>query len=531
MPLGRHYSGRVKILLASPFVRKTGSFLGRLARDRAGNTLALVAAAILPLLAMVGGGVDLGRSYLSQSRLQQACDAGVLAARKRLGSEAVVTGDIPEDAASIGNRFFNVNFQDGTYGTYDRAFAMTLEEDYSISAVANVIVPTTIMQIFGYAEVPVEVECQAQISVVDTDVMMVLDVTGSMGTTNPGDEVPRIAALRETVRNFHAQLAAAAAAGTRIRYGFVPYSTNVNVGGLLEDEWVTPEWTYQSRVIQKDDPETPKWKYQSLTLDVSDWRETSNGCIEERGTYEIGDYDNVDLDRALDLDIDRVPSPGDPDTQWRPQFPDIIFARNMTYDGQGSFKKNGVTVSAQDFVSPATLGTAACPRPARKLGEMDTGEIETYLAGLQPGGHTYHDIGMIWGGRLLSPSGIFASENADRNSGIPTSRHLIFLTDGETSTLDLSYSSYGLEPLDSRRWKSNSSLSLNETVEKRFAFACSEVRKKNITVWVIGFGTALSDVMKECAGEGHYFEAADAQELNVSFSAIAKKMSELRVVR
>lgn len=531
MPLGRHYSGRVKILLASPFVRKTGSFLGRLARDRAGNTLALVAAAILPLLAMVGGGVDLGRSYLSQSRLQQACDAGVLAARKRLGSQAVVTGDIPEDAASIGNRFFNVNFQDGTYGTYDRAFAMTLEEDYSISAVANVIVPTTIMQIFGYAEVPVEVECQAQISVVDTDVMMVLDVTGSMGTTNPGDEVPRIAALRETVRNFHAQLAAAAAAGTRIRYGFVPYSTNVNVGGLLEDEWVTPEWTYQSRVIQKDDPETPKWKYQSLTLDVSDWRETSNGCIEERGTYEIGDYDNVDLDRALDLDIDRVPSPGDPDTQWRPQFPDIIFARNMTYDGKGSFKKNGVTVSAQDFVSPATLGTAACPPPARKLGEMDTGEIETYLAGLQPGGHTYHDIGMIWGGRLLSPSGIFASENADRNSGIPTSRHLIFLTDGETSTLDLSYSSYGLEPLDSRRWKSNSSLSLNETVEKRFAFACSEVRKKNITVWVIGFGTALSDVMKECAGEGHYFEAADAQELNVSFSAIAKKMSELRVVR
>src|SRR5690606_14003211 len=317
MPLGRHYSGRVKILLASPFVRKSGLFFGRLARDRAGNTLALVAAAILPLLAMVGGGVDLGRSYLSQSRLQQACDAGVLAARKRLGSEAVVTGEIPGDAADIGNRFFNVNFQDGTYGTLDRAFAMTLEEDYSISGVANVTVPTTIMQIFGYAEVPVEVECEAQISVVDSDVMMVLDVTGSMGTTNPGDEIPRIAALRETIRNFHAQLAAAAAAGTRIRYGFVPYSTNDNVGGLLQDEWVAPEWTYQSRVIQTNDA---KWKYQPLALDVSDWRETSNGCIEERDTYEIADYDNVDLDRALDLDIDRVPSPGDSSTQWRPQF-------------------------------------------------------------------------------------------------------------------------------------------------------------------------------------------------------------------
>lgn len=57
------------------------TFLQRFASDRAGNTLAMIAAAIFPMMAMVGGGVDMGRSYLSQSRLQQACDAGVLAAR------------------------------------------------------------------------------------------------------------------------------------------------------------------------------------------------------------------------------------------------------------------------------------------------------------------------------------------------------------------------------------------------------------------------------------------------------------------
>ena len=53
--------------------------LSRLARDRSGNTLAMVAAAIAPILAMVGSGIDMGRSYLSETRLQQACDAGVLA--------------------------------------------------------------------------------------------------------------------------------------------------------------------------------------------------------------------------------------------------------------------------------------------------------------------------------------------------------------------------------------------------------------------------------------------------------------------
>ena len=86
--------------------RGWSGLLGRLARDRAGNTLAMIAAAIFPLLALVGGGVDMGRSYLAQSRLQAACDAGVLAARKKLGSTVVLDGQVPVDVNTIGNRFF-----------------------------------------------------------------------------------------------------------------------------------------------------------------------------------------------------------------------------------------------------------------------------------------------------------------------------------------------------------------------------------------------------------------------------------------
>lgn len=68
------------------------TWIKSLLRDRAGNTLAMIAAALFPLLAMVGGGIDMGRSYLSQSRLQQACDSGVLAARKKLGSQIAASG-------------------------------------------------------------------------------------------------------------------------------------------------------------------------------------------------------------------------------------------------------------------------------------------------------------------------------------------------------------------------------------------------------------------------------------------------------
>lgn len=622
--------------------------LRRLARDRAGNTMAIIAAAIAPLLAMVGGGVDMGRSYLAQSRLQQACDAGVLAARKRLGSEAAVTGEIPEDAAEVGQRFFNVNFRAGSYGTEQRDFVMVLKEDYAISGQAAVIVPTTLMQIFGHDQVEVRVACEAQINTSNTDVMMVLDVTGSMGEINPGDTVTRLEALKETVKSFHAQLAASTAPGTRIRYGFVPYATNVNVGHLLRDDWVADEWTYQSRVtdilpsvvsmytytanwrtmsgtaissvfqtypatytpptettkggyscdrapsgdasstrvllsqrtellvspsgvrtikhyqrttngtgysvsqsngtctvrkttyssyVQEYDEITEprieskvQHTYKPITMDVSDWRTSSNGCIEERGTYHITDYSNVDLDRALDLNLDALPDRTDVSTQWRPMFPGIIYARSMYWNGSGSFTKQPVT-TPQNFVAPAAAGFATCPPQAKKLGTMTAEELDAYLATINAAGTTYHDIGMIWGGRLISPTGLFAAENADVSAGSATSRHLIFLTDGRTEPLDLSYSSYGVEPIDARRWDLDSGESLASVIEKRFGVACREVRKRNVTVWVIGFGTTLNPVMTNCAGEGHFFVAQDADELNATFATIAKSLSDLRVTR
>jgi Flp pilus assembly protein TadG len=629
---------------------RSHSLLRRLARDRAGNTLALIAAAIVPILAMVGGGIDMGRSYLSQSRLQQACDAGVLAARKKLGSEVVATGIIPDSAVESGNKFFNLNFQAGAYGTVDRDFQMTLEEDYSITGVASVDVPTTIMGIFGYTDVPLEVQCQARLNFSNTDIMFVLDTTGSMAQTNPGDTAPKIDILRDVVKSFHTQIEGSKTAGTRIRYGFVPYSTNVNVGFQLKSDWVVDEWSYHGRenrdtgatriedvydtqyaavsgsatgvatftaatcpsstvtwnqISHSVDPDGTEhgreqvngmyywcnvssdgaslivngtnyvnyvydwtrrktgtrtvavynWHYKEMPFDVSIVKGASGedtlhpasmdvlmdgypspspqnlvasfrGCMEERDTYEITDFDNVDLTRALDLDLDLVPTPGDEKTQWRPMFNELSFEPEMWWDGSGRFKSP--SNSPDNYLMAQWAGLSACPSEARKLGEMSGGDVDAYLNSLEARGSTYHDIGMIWGGRFLSPTGIFADENADQ-AGKPTSRHLIFLTDGETAPLDISYGTYGIEPLDKRRWSDKSPLTLTQVVEGRFGVACAEVKKRNITVWIIGFGTSLNPVMTECAGPGHSFEATDAAQLNDVFSKIAASIGDLRI--
>ena len=614
-----------------------------LLRDARGNAIMLIAAALVPMLALLGGSIDMGRSYLSESRLQQACDSGVLAARKRLGTELAANGQVPQDVATIGEKFFNLNFHDGQYGTTDREFQLTLGNDYALSGEARVNVPTTLMRLFGQQNVALEVKCTAQVGMANTDVMMVLDVTGSMNETNAGDSVSKITLLRSTIGGFYNELEANKANGTRIRYGFVPYSTNVNVGALLNDDWVVKNWTYQSRQLtgsgngngtksfwavgsvisgsldKKKDSEyqaagsngnytcssppsgnltstsvlkgttsspyagppagtitrstywytyngnsfsvelhgnkcrimkstytsyiiaydwvtqpvlgnASKWQYRPIASDVSTWRNTSNGCIEERATYAIDDYSNVDLNRAMDLDLDRVPNPGDSATQWRPMYPAKIYARSLLWNNTGSFTTTPVTTT-DEYFSPAVGDTSACPTAAQKLKEMTSLQLSTYLSGLKVGGSTYHDIGMIWGGRLLSPTGIFATENADVSPSQPTNRNLIMMTDGQTSALDLSYSSYGMEPIDRRRWAPGSGSSLTQTVEDRFSFACREVKKKNITVWFIAFGTELNPIMTECAGPGHAFQASNGQELAEAFKQIAGGISNLRLTK
>lgn len=157
-----------------------GRLLRETARDTSGNVIIIAAASLFPLLALIGSGIDMGRGYLAQTRLQQACDAGTLAARKRLGTMAAINGEIPDAVGDTGQRFFNINFRTGAYGTENRQFAMELEEDMAISGVASADVPTSIMAAFGYETIPVSVVCSAQINMPDTDIMLVLDTTGSM---------------------------------------------------------------------------------------------------------------------------------------------------------------------------------------------------------------------------------------------------------------------------------------------------------------------------------------------------------------
>ncbi len=223
-------------------------FFSRLWQATSGNVLVITAVAMIPLTAMIGSAVDLSRAYSAKTRLQSACDAGSLAARRIMRND-----DLTTEVQQTAVRFFSFNFPQGSFNTTPFTPTVTRPSTGVVRMTAATRIPTTLMGIFGYDSIPLRVSCDASLNFVNTDVVLVLDVTGSMA--DPVDGRPKIEALRDAVMALYDELAPVQtqlqAQGLRLRYGIVPYSSTVNVGRLLYNvnpSYITDSTTYPSRV-------------------------------------------------------------------------------------------------------------------------------------------------------------------------------------------------------------------------------------------------------------------------------------------
>jgi Flp pilus assembly protein TadG len=537
-------------------------FLTRLARNEAGNTLFITAAALVPLLGLIGGGVDMSRIYLTKTRVQQACDAGALSGRKAMGVGNWTTGSGSTQAKA--NAMFDGNFFNGEYGTGTVSRTFT-ESNGVVTGNVTVPVPMTILKFFSMPDKSVVVSCSAKMEIPNTDVMFVLDVTGSMASQIGWSGPTKIAGLKTAVKCFYEALSkidttedcGSTPSGTntaQIRYGFVPYNVNVNVGKLLPSNWFEDTWNYQSREAQFVSGVFQHWKYKQIPLDISGlknglgWNNsvtlpighngtntavTWDGCIEERQTYQhnggniADDWDPVPSS-AYDMDIDMVPS-GTTGSKWGPLLRNAVWAR---YDPTNWNDTYGEVVTDEDLNRNYNY---YCPTEAKKMQIWSTASaFETYVNSLTPSGNTYHDIGMIWGARLISPTGLFASENATTPSGAPIKRNIIFMTDGGTNVVKDDYSAYGVHWWDRRQtYSPPDNSTLNDILNARLAALCTIIKNKNITLWVVsyggGFDSATEDRLEACASPNKYFAATDTATLLANFKQIASEISDLRL--
>jgi len=647
-------------------MKRTGggsSFLTRLARDVRGNTIALAAAAMVPLAGLIGGGVDMSRLYLTKTRLQQACDAGALAGRKAMGAGSWnATGN--GNSNTTANELFAANFKSGAYGT-NGLTSNFAESNGIVTGTASVAVPMTIMRVFGMTPRTLNVTCTAKMEIPNTDVMFVLDVTGSMATDN------RIGGLKSAVKCFYEALlrvntaevcgndptAEESTTTAQIRLGFVPYSVNVNVGKLLPNSFMADSWTYQSRswdgLTYSETNSTSNWSYvsgsavtgertdqNSCASDTVSWSDVTepattttapdgtitishpvtrttngidydcqwrnkdkkwgvkpttynnyketqvnstirapsyvyaprtfnvsglkageaswnnsislnvgtagtnvavnwSGCIEERHTFRNtdgtpGDEWSPIPAEALDMNIDLVPSSSTSNNSyWGPLLNGATWARYSW--GYSNCSSSGRTRNAVTTSCNAGNASVSCPTAAKKLATYNTPALfESYVNSLSIGGNTYHDIGMLWGARLLSPTGIFASENAATSTGGAIQRHLIFMTDGDTNTSGTDYSAYGIGYYNRLQGQSNlSDDDMDDLTNARLAALCTAIKNKNIVLWVISYGgdvnAATETRLTNCASSGRYYSASNGAALISRFRQIASEIADLRL--
>lgn len=589
-----------------------------------------MAAMLVPMVGLAGSAVDVARLYLVKVRLQQACDAGVLAGRKAMISSP--TNSYDTGAQTQATSFFTNNFKSGWMTTNAVSFSAAQTSDNQLAGTAQATVPMALMGIFGVAPSALAVSCTARYDTADTDVMFVLDTTGSMacgpsdpdscgqptvsytrpdGTTSYNVQPKtgsRISALQSAVMTFYDTVASTMDSSSHIRYGFVTYTSTVNAGYAvtsLSPSYMVSNWTYDTRtpapwpandvnngsstqttqsttqanctslagrspasgytsgtanVITttwssgtctiKTQPVRMSWIYGYQSLDVSQlitgatvtdptkiagatvkWQ----GCLEERSTNAVSTFDPNNP--TPDIDPDLVPTSDA--TRWRPMWPDVIYDRNGS---SGNVTKSGSGPPAGDYGSSSAYyafadpsltwlksGYMVCGKPVQRLKTMARTDVYNYVYATDfvPWGGTYHDTGMIWGLRLLSPTGLFAADTAAwPNRGAPN-RYIVFMTDGHMATNSNIYGMWGWENYD--KLTTNGTLNGDTVHNARFQAACQEAKNRNITVFVVSLAATLDASLTSCASPGQAYYASDSTSLTTAFQTIAKQVAMLRL--
>ncbi len=496
-------------------------WLGDLRRDERGNTLAIMAAAFLPIAGMMGSGLDMSRAYMAKAKLQTACDSAALAARRYMS-----TGTFTPEAKAEGTKFFNFNFPAGTMKTKPvtldiKAGTVNLSE---VQVTASTKVPTTIMKLFGRADISISTACSADQDYVNNDIMLVLDVTGSMNCTAGTGTSCTYKATKQTEARLDKLEAAAGslyealagAQGVRTRYGFMPYSMTVNVRSTLTSTWLRSQSKYH-KCTTTDSEGCKTWGADTANTSPSSG---ATGCIEERSDIGGAEWPIRISSAVSQADIDTVPTTNA--QRWPKYDP------NLT-TGEGNDTYNTQYPNLISF----------CPAPAVKLAvyaSKTAFNTQVTNALKQVGGYTNHELGIIWGMRYLSTTGLFAADNPATwmvgTKQVRVDKHIVFLTDGDMTADLKNYSSYGIPNRDDRM---SGTAGLEDKHRARFANACTRARTTGgATIWVIALDNANGDdtpSLKACASGADHFYQTDGSNLKEVFTLIGKGIGKLRITK
>ncbi len=505
-------------------------------RDERGSALTWMAVALVPMLLAFGVAADIARGYLFRSTLSSALDAAALAGGRIFND--------PRRDDEI-RTYFRANFPDGYMGA--SVDPLTIEvitepgkpERLKVSTAARL--PSLFMRLAGVNEFSVSAEAEVTRANTGLQLVMVLDVTGSMRWGG------KIQALRQASQDLVDILYGKATSNDKVSVAVVPYSQAVNVGDL-GDAFI--DWSHIPPELRSQGNDGRRWA----------------GCVQARATPGVLSNDPTVLEAdAYDANLAPVSVGG----RWKP------YIYPHWYDNP--YRQLPFPLPDQNPLDPGSIAPSPLPgvsnEQAYRAGRGPNGEqwwlpwggygpnlfcparvlpftndktvLKNYLkTQLNPAGWTIGNLGLVWGWRMLDPNPPFANAVPWNDPG--TAKALVMMTDGVNEIGSETYTAYGRLPWN-RLGVTTPAKAVDE-FNKRIRKICHAMKaggtggRDRVEVYTVLFGyvatssskTAkdLRAIYRECASrDANFFLAPTNADLAAAFSTIGNDLANLHLSR
>lgn len=539
----------------------------RFRRDRSGAVAIMFGLALVPVIAMAGAGIDYGRLINGREDVQKLLDNAALiavsgetsAAREKLAADFVAArqGDLP---SGLVLKVVPQDIVDGDAGGPPR-----------IRLTGEATLPTTFATLIGIRELSFTAVSEAVAANRRYEVVLVVDVTGSMKGS-------RINALRRSAKTFvetllpegkpplpsQASATAVSASGRgataeqrNIRVAIVPYSAAVNIGADRGD-WLAPSPGGLGAIVQNryvfSETEVAKadCRGTDVTWDdakklchigaLSAWTEPGAcpGVVSGGTCYVSNGWAGCVMERAGTAEelTDATPAT----RPFAPYYWPSYGGLGGGSDRYNSYLPNDVNESrntnanTNDGRGP-NLG---CPQnavvPFTDDRDLLLSEIKEFEAWHRGG--TMGHLGLVWGWRMLSPSwrGLWDSSAYPHDyDPQKVEKIVVFMTDGANGFYtghappsDSDYTAYGRFSETADFDSGNHHTQLN----RRMNTVCASMKSLGIEIFTVGFDLSSASaqaVLGGCATTpGHVF-TSNTSTLEAHFRTIATDIAERRI--
>lgn len=471
-------------------------------RDTRGGVAILFAFALVPLICFIGIGFDSARAYMVKSRLSSALDAAALA-----GGASFFLPQRDDDI----EMYFNANYPSGYLGSVIDGPDITVNDaEETIELAANATLDTTLLRVIGKDSITVSAKTEVTRKMTALDVVLSIDVSGSMGWSAPGGG-SRIQAAKNAANELIRILFGVDSSEEYLHIGLVPWSSKVNV--MTEGESYNAGGTTTKAVPGFQNPDTGEYssvvhyannsQVPLLTAPPAGWR----GCVFNRYTHNGNNQDDGDIRYGA------YSGGGGNWPGWQP----IFAGDHETWGGEPvpGWQKCNMSINNEECT--------ACPRRGITPLQNKKAKIKRAVNDLTAGGNTNIPAGLGWAWRVLKPDAPFT--DAINNPDYKREQAIVLLTDGENC---------GKSGDGYRSVFGNCSGGRDE-MNNRLKKLAYNVKSDGVILYVIQFaneGTELQSLLKEIASgpeSPYYHYAPTSDALKLVFRNIANHLSSLRL--